>query len=866
MPLKWTPRPYTIECPGDGDSSAQIAVIGEAPGAAEVRLKTPLIGPSGDIFWTLLSKYAWIDRKSCYVDNFCQRRLDDDAKVKLEPAELLFWRESLLGRIASLKPKMVLAVGAYTTRALLGEVALHTAHGLPHLGVDGVTIFPVFHPAAALHGDSNSLSLTAYDLAQAGKWWRGERVEGDDGREETQLVCFNWFHPDGPAELAIDTEYYPKTGEPICFSYTFGAGEATVIWAHDKPFITLFAQHLKQFKPLVIFHNALADLPPLKRMGIDIDGWGIPWRDTFEQAYLLRHEPLGLKDLANRHTSLIMEDYADLVARHYDPPAIARATAYVAGHSSVSPLQTHSTKTGKPFKRPRGGKIVYDSPEAKKVAQALKKRDIPAITKLLALEEPSLACVPREEVEKYSSRDPDATLRIYSRLRPRIDADGLEEVEALDNAVVPMFAEMSRVGLLFDEEAYGELKTYVDGELLIGLERCRDLAQAEDFNPSSSDQVALWCREEYKRSGRCKLYRKTDSGDDSTDKKALSGLIGEHPLIQAILEYRTLAKLKSSYVDKLPGMLGSDRRYHPDWRLKGVETGRAAEWILTFPSRTELGRRVRSCFIAPPGYEMASFDLSQIEYRLTAALSRDEAMMEAYTSGRDLHHATVERVFGGDPSMRAPAKTVNFLMLYGGGAKNLYEGLIQNGVVNEDRTPRFTLPACKEMIDDWFQAYPGVRRLIDRTAAYIRSTGCSRTELGRRRYLPAIYLGGDRLDYLREEAIRQGFNHVIQGTAQEVIKRAMVRVWRQMVAVRFADDMSLSSLRTSQGGMSEVPRVLRGIEPLLQYHDELVFQGPEGCFEEAKGIITEAMCADSERFGIPIESKMVVGKSWGELK
>jgi DNA polymerase-1 len=111
--------------------------------------------------------------------------------------------------------------------------------------------------------------------------------------------------------------------------------------------------------------------------------------------------------------------------------------------------------------------------------------------------------------------------------------------------------------------------------------------------------------------------------------------------------------------------------------------------------------------------------------------------------------------------------------------------------------------------------------------------------------LPAIYLEGNRLDYLREEAIRQGFNHVIQGTAQEVIKRAMVRVWR-------------SKIQAS----SQLARV----EPLLQYHDELVFQGPEGCFEEAKEIITEAMCADSERFGIPIESKMVVGADWGSLK
>jgi DNA polymerase I-like protein with 3'-5' exonuclease and polymerase domains len=742
---------------------------------------------------------------------------------------------------------MVLAVGAYTTRALLGEVALHTAHGLPHLGVDGVTIFPVFHPAGILHGDSNSLSLTAFDLAQAGKWWRGEREGGDEGPEETEIVTHIDNHDD-VTEIAVDTEYYPLTGEPICWSVSAQPGKAIVVWPHQTREMQLLGEWIRIKKPLIIFHNALADLPPLKRMGIDIDGWGIPWRDTMEQAYLLRHEPLGLKDLAERHLSLKMEDYASLVARHYDPPALASAASHVAAHSSITPSQTHSLKTGKPFKKPRKEKVTYADKRTKEIASALKKRDIPALTYLLALEEPSLAIVPREEVERYSARDPDATLRIYSRFTPRIDGQGLGPVEELDNAVVPMFAEMSRVGLPFDEGRYEQLRHFVQEESGRLLGTCRNLSGVSDFNPGSSDQVALWCRAEYKRSGRCKLYRKTDGGEDSTDKKALSGLIGEHPLISSILEYRTLAKLKSSYVDKLPSMLGGDVRYHPDWRLKGVETGRAAEWILTFPSRTELGRRVRSCFVAPPGYEMASFDLSQIELRITAALSQDPTMLSAYREARDLHQETVDGVFGGAKDARHAAKIVNFRMLYGGGAKSLFEGLIQEGIVNEDRSPKFSKTQCGDIISGWFDTYPGVRALIDRTTDFIRSTGYARTELGRRRYLPAIYLHGDRLDYLREEAVRQGFAHVISGTAQEVIKRAMVRVWAAI---------------TGRGG--ERPR-LAGVLPLLQYHDELVFMGPEGVFEDAKWIIMEAMCADSERFGIPIESKMVVGKNWGSLK
>jgi len=224
--LPFTPRPYAIEVPGDGAPDAQIAVIGEAPGFEEVKDRTPFVGVTGKMFWQLALKYARIDRGMCYVDNLCQRRLDDDAKVKLDVEEFGFWRERLYARLRSLGPRLVVAVGALSSRALLGEgFALHVGHGLPHLW-EGITIVPVYHPAAALRGDSNSLALTAYDLDQAGKWWRGELPEArDDGPEETA----NQYRIVYGSPMAIDTEYVSETGEPICLTATAETGRAFVI-------------------------------------------------------------------------------------------------------------------------------------------------------------------------------------------------------------------------------------------------------------------------------------------------------------------------------------------------------------------------------------------------------------------------------------------------------------------------------------------------------------------------------------------------------------------------------------------------------------------------------------------------------------
>lgn len=835
-----------------------IAIIGEAPGAAEVRTGRPFVGPSGDIFWQLASKYLWLNRSACYVDNLSQRRLDDEADTKLDVAEFTFWQSSLNQRLDAVAPKMVLAVGAFAARALLGDgFALHVGHGLPHMR-EGVAIVPVYHPAAALRGDSNSLSLTAYDLAQCGDWWRGKLSLEPDKSPSTTTVRPWVLYDFGSADtLAIDTEWLGTSDTPLCLTATTREGRAFLIWAHEADKLAEFGEYLRAVKPLVVFHHAQADLKPLRIMGIDIEGWGLPWRDTIEMAYLLRHEPQGLKDLAQRHLSLEMEDWETLVGRYYDPKIKAEAEAYVAANTiGPTPIVTHSPKTGKPYKKPRGGKITRDK-KTKAIATALRKKEIAKLTALLGWPNPSLADVPQDEIAAYAAKDPDATLRLYTRFAPRLAAQDLLDVESLDNAVLPMFMRMSEVGLPFDKERHGELREYVDAELARLLEDCRSLADSGvDFNPGSSDQVALWCREQYKRSGICQLRRLTKGRDrEAADKRALSAILGQHPLIAAILEYRSLAKLKSSYVDKLPSTIGPDGRYHPDWRLKGhqrdngewtrgIETGRAGEWILTFPSRTELGRRVRSCFVAPPGYQFASWDLSQIEYRITAALSQDQAMLSAYRSGKDLHHVTVERIFGGNKAQRPAAKVVNFRMLYGGGAKALYDGLIQEGIVGPNRDPIYAMAQCDGIIADWWGAYPGVTALRERVVAHMRATGYSRTELGRRRYLPAIYLEGDRLDGLREEAIRQGFNHVIQGTAQEVIKRAMLRVWQSLHSLAHLFD----------------------VEPVLQYHDELVFLIPEGTFDRVRIPIEEAMRGDSERYGIPIETSGSAAADWGGLK
>lgn len=412
--------------------------------------------------------------------------------------------------------------------------------------------------------------------------------------------------------------------------------------------------------------------------------------------------------------------------------------------------------------------------------------------------------------------------------------------EALDLAVWPIFHRMSTRGLLVD---VGRM------EALLEEVRAEEETQAvlvcvyagEEINPASGDSVARWM-EKVGLFGKFTKGRVDKEGVRhvrlKTDERELSK--HDHPALKALLEFRGLQKLRTTFIGPVleKVKLSDPPVIHPRWRLTRVKSGRAAcedPNLLAFPNREEIGRKVRSCFIARPGMRMLSVDYSQLEPRMVAALSGEQKLLDIYIQGRDIYAETAKELFQveiPDPfAHRLPAKVVTLGVLYGIGAERLRDELVKYGC------NFFDVEGCEALIDRWFEVYPKVRELADCTISLARRTGWVYTTGGRGRFLPALFLTGERWpsSKLREEAERQAFNHLIQGSAQEETKRGMLRV--------------------------DAGEPL--YEPLLQLHDEIVGEVPEGNTD----VVTNVAALMASRVGdVELKTSYKVAGDWGLLK
>lgn len=423
-----------------------------------------------------------------------------------------------------------------------------------------------------------------------------------------------------------------------------------------------------------------------------------------------------------------------------------------------------------------------------------------------------------------------------------------QTVEQLDLAVWPLLYTATKRGLLVDRERLKTLQTRVEAEMETALARLESLT-GKSINPNSGVQVAAWMEDEG-------LSGKLTRGKDrlSTSERDLK--LHVNPVIDSVLEYRGLSKLKSAFILPTLGYSAFDGRIHPKWKPTRVASGRLAcgkegavktysLWdspnLMAFPTRDEIGREMRRCFIADPGYTYFSIDFSQIEPRLAAAISKDPELLTIYREGRDIYTEVARKLFGVEKVdkqlHRLPAKIVTLGVFYGMGERKLYEELLRWGCGTPEK-PLFDIEACGGLIEKWFETYAGVAALVDQTLAEARRAGgWASTALGRRRFLPALFLPGMRYpeSKLREEAERQVFNHLIQGTAQEQMKFAMLRVWP--AAQR------------------------REFEPLLQIHDELVGQT---LFPETVKTLANTMQTVYD--GVDLLTEWTTGDSWGSLK
>ncbi|MEO9078549.1 MAG: DNA polymerase I [Rhodanobacter sp.] len=430
---------------------------------------------------------------------------------------------------------------------------------------------------------------------------------------------------------------------------------------------------------------------------------------------------------------------------------------------------------------------------------------------------------------RYAAEDADITLRLHLALWPQLESvPTLRRVyEEIEIPVVPVLAAMEQRGVLIDGDELRRQSQQL-GKRMLELQRQAYVLAGREFNLDSPKQLQVILFDELGLAAKVK----TPKGQPSTNEEALDAIADSHALPQLILDYRGLAKLRSTYTDKLSGIVNPRTgRVHTSYHQGSVATGRISSSdpnLQNIPVRTEEGRRIRQAFIAPPGWQVLAADYSQIELRIMAHLSGDEGLLKAFHEGGDVHRATAAEVFGIPPedvtsNQRRAAKAINFGLMYGMSAFGLAKQL---GV---DRGE------ASDYIGRYFSRYPGVRAFMDATREQAHRDGYVETIFGRRLYLENLT---SRNQGLRQGAERAAVNAPMQGSAADIIKRAMIAVadW-----LHSRDDAHMQ----------------------MQVHDELVFEVRADAVDAIREGVIERMSGAAE-LAVPLLVDVGVGANWDE--
>jgi len=418
---------------------------------------------------------------------------------------------------------------------------------------------------------------------------------------------------------------------------------------------------------------------------------------------------------------------------------------------------------------------------------------------------------------------------LRSLLQSELEQQGLMTLfSEVEMPLVAVLAGMERNGVALDKGLFQEMSQGL-GRQLVSLENQIYAFAGHHFNINSPQQLGTVLFSELKLPGG----RKTKSGY-STDASVLDGLKASYPIVKLILEYRQLAKLRSTYIDALPSLVNPGTgRLHTTFNQAATATGRLSSSdpnLQNIPIRGDLGKQVRRAFVAAPSCVLVSADYSQIELRILAHLSQDERLLTAFREDKDIHASTAAEVFGVPmtgvtPDMRRVAKVVNFGIIYG---MSDY-GLEQATELSRDQAAQF--------IAAYFQRYPGVKSYLDSTKQKARVRGYVETVMGRRRYIPDLDSGNRQV---REAAERMAINMPVQGTAADIIKVAMVNLQRGIDRRGFKSRL------------------------ILQVHDDLLLESPLEEAEQAKALLGEVM-SGAMQLSVPLKVEVKVGKNWGEM-
>ena len=438
--------------------------------------------------------------------------------------------------------------------------------------------------------------------------------------------------------------------------------------------------------------------------------------------------------------------------------------------------------------------------------------------------------VPIDEAVKYAAEDADITLRLWQLFKPQLHRKQVTTVyETLERPLVPVLADMEMTGIKVDRDVLARMSNSF-AQKMAGLEDEIHALAGTKFNVSSPSQVGDILFDQMELPGG----KKGKTGKYATPADVLEDLATEHELPGLILDYRQMQKLKSTYTDALQDHINGDTgRVHTSYSIAGANTGRLASTdpnLQNIPVRTEDGRRIREAFIATPGHTLVSLDYSQIELRILAHIADIDSLKQAFRDGQDIHAATASEMFNVPldkmtPEVRRQAKAINFGVIY---------GISGFGLARNLRIPR---KEAQAFIDQYFERFPGIRTYMDQTVEFAKEHGYVQTLFGRKIHTPEIATRGPRAGFAKRAAI----NAPIQGTAADVIRRAMVRM----------------------------PDAIKGLPAsmLLQVHDELLFEVDDGAvdalIETAKEVM-EGAGMPAVKLDVPLIVDAGKGRNWAE--
>lgn len=447
----------------------------------------------------------------------------------------------------------------------------------------------------------------------------------------------------------------------------------------------------------------------------------------------------------------------------------------------------------------------------------------------------SMREVPIFQAASYATADAVITLRLVKLLEESlVETNSKEIFDGIEMPLIPILADMEKTGIKLDPDFYHQFSLDLD-ERIKAIEDKIFKSVGEPFNLNSTQQLSDVI---FKRLGLepPDRARKTSSGFLSTAAGVLEDMRGQHEVVDLILEFRELSKLKSTYVDALPAQINVyTGRVHTSFNQTGTVTGRIASSdpnLQNIPTRTELGRKVRLGFVAENGHLLLAVDYSQIELRIVAHMANDEAMLDAFRKGQDIHATTAAAIYNiplqqVTKTERRHAKAINFGLIYGMSPYGL------------TRSTDLTLAEAEEFVKNYFVRFPGIKSWLDNTRKLAASQGYVETIMGRRRYFPNLKSGTNF--NLRQREEREAINAPIQGTAADIIKLAMLNLPQALKTAGLAAKM------------------------LLQVHDELILEVPESELLQTVSLVKQVM-SSAYQLKIPLVTDARFGASWGELE